>query len=330
MKRSMKKIAIFSHRHLGDVIFVEPLARVLQERGFEVVLFTRSSSAAQIAGYFFSKPKKIIVLEGKSYRRDARLVRDERCEAALLLNFSLWAALVAFLAFIPKRFGRDRELRGFFLTKSYKTKEKMHALEYHQKTLHLFSEYFHLDLPLLDFPKLAVAGKMEKKERILFQLGTTRESKKIPLEIYKTLLSDVREILKVSDKDISLALCGDDDEAAKSLEDLVDEDFVCKTDLDAYVRLIASSTAIFSPDTSAVHIASGFGVKVFGFYGSTSKDDYGPLSHDAVVFPTRYACQPCYKNTCLYEEGDERYMRCLKNVDVKKYRSAFETWLLSR
>ncbi len=81
--------------------------------------------------------------------------------------------------------------------------------------------------------------------------------------------------------------------------------------------LLSRSELLLSNDTGPVHMASGLGRPVLGFYGPNTPVLYGPLSIGSVAFYKGLPCSPCITNI-NYKTSFCRYPVCIRNITVEE------------
>lgn len=79
--------------------------------------------------------------------------------------------------------------------------------------------------------------------------------------------------------------------------------------------LIERSEFLLANDTGPVHMASGQGKKVLGFYGPNTPVLYGPLSEGSRAFYKALPCSPCITNL-NYKTSFCRLPVCIRNISV--------------
>ena len=79
------KVAVISHRHIGDTLLTEPIVRFLKEAGCRVTIYVKSKIASLTAAQF-STPAEIIIAENfsKLYKL-LRLNKNSACHAGAIV-----------------------------------------------------------------------------------------------------------------------------------------------------------------------------------------------------------------------------------------------------
>ncbi len=81
--------------------------------------------------------------------------------------------------------------------------------------------------------------------------------------------------------------------------------------------LLSRCELLLSNDTGPVHMASGLGRPVLGFYGPNTPVLYGPLSEGSQAFYKDLPCSPCITNI-NYKTSFCRYPVCIRNITVEE------------
>jgi ADP-heptose:LPS heptosyltransferase len=98
-----------------------------------------------------------------------------------------------------------------------------------------------------------------------------------------------------------------------------------RLELRELAALIDRAEIVISNDTGPVHLASGSGRRVLGFYGPNTPVLYGPLSPGSRAFYKGLPCSPCITNI-NYKTSFCRLPVCIRNISVEEvYRAAAST-----
>ena len=325
-QKPINAIGIISHRHIGDTILIEPIVRILLKSGFEVTVFVKSDLAQNVITYFKTRPKAVVF---DNFFKLKHLLKTASLDVVYHFDRSLGSALTSFRTKVAWRFGVGTEFRWLFLSQWIRArKDEHHGLE-HQRVFkyslkklshHLTNKQiksikFNWDMekkhPLFSKNKFNCFHRVLNSHYLLLHIGTTRPSKNIPVETYKQII----QIKKAEYKNI--ILCGDDKEMEKELEDQVNHSFINQTNFEEYCYLISKAAELITPDTSAMHIGSAYGIKVSALFGSTNPKHTGPLGPNTKIYFKNINCSPCFREICKYSPIDKKWMDCLKGIYVE-------------
>ena len=264
-------------------------------------------------------------------RRALAKALDGRFDIAYVCPNSLKAALLPFLASIPKRVGYLGEARVGLLTHRLKNPPK------NQRTS-MVAFYSHLsgdedvaaDRPQLHSPGATI-------DEALTALGIARggyhvfapgaeygPAKRWPAAHFSELAShlDLPVLLLGSAKEAELC-----EQIATPVN--VQRPGQCinlagKTTLAQAFAAISAAKSVVSNDSGLMHVAAAFGVPQIAIFGSSSPLHTPPLSDKAQVLwlknDPNYAppltCSPCFERACPLTEA-QGYMRCLNDVEPR-------------
>ena len=82
-----------------------------------------------------------------------------------------------------------------------------------------------------------------------------------------------------------------------------------QTSLEDTVDILAQADIVLSNDSGLMHIAAAVGASVVGIFGSTSPEDYLPISNRVGYLWKQLPCSPCWQQTCRYG-----HYRCLTEI----------------
>ena len=266
--------------------------------------------------------------------RLARELKQKQFDLAILFQNAFEAALIAFLAGVPRRAGYNTDARGILLTQAVPVNGKVkkgHQVDYYRAlTAGLGFE----SLPVA--PSLALTkSRLEESQRILKSRGLNGEEPLIGLAPGATYgpakqwfperfsaLAD-RFSRNWGARTLVFGSSGDRDTASllrKSARTEV-SDFTGQTTLSQAIGLIARCRLFVSNDSGLMHLAAALGVPVVAIFGSTDPVRTGPLGRNCRVVRRPVPCAPCLKTHC--PEG----LECLEKITVDEvYEAARGLW----
>jgi heptosyltransferase-2 len=258
--------------------------------------------------------------------RLARELKKEGFEMAVLLQNAFEAALLSFLARIPRRAGYDRDGRGLLLTHPVTVDQrikKAHQVDYYLGLV--ASLGFH---PVERVPSLKVSREgQEEAGRRLQALGLQDSSRLVGIspgatygpakqwfpERYGALADRVVRNLGASvlifgnegDKKVAWQVCQN---ARAPLIDLTG-----KTTLGQAMALISRCRLFVTNDSGLMHVAAALGIPVVAIFGSTDPERTAPLGKMCRVVRKPVPCAPCLKPVC---PEDRRCMSLISADEV--------------
>jgi len=258
--------------------------------------------------------------------RLARGLRRERFDCAILLQNAFEAALLVWLAGIPKRIGFDRDGRGWLLTDPVAV-PKPGDIPRHERFyyLELLRRAGVIDaMPPSDAIRLEGTAQAAGRGALKFgQLG-------IPLPVIgvspgaayggaKRWLEDgfAEAASRVAnEQSASVVLFGSEterplcDAIASSIRGrgLAAVNLAGRTTLREFIDLAAACRLFLTNDSGAMHIASAAGVRTVAIFGATDELATGPTGPLARVVREKVECSPCLLRECPIDH------RCMTRV----------------
>jgi heptosyltransferase-2 len=282
-------------------------------------LFHKNPAVDQV--FLYESPGIHQGLRGKW--RLARQLKKEGFELAVLLQNAFEAALISFLAGIPRRAGYDRDGRGLLLTHPVAVDRKMkkaHQIDYYLGLVESLGFHRPERIPSLKVSKegqeeagqmLQSLGLKDSPGLVGISPGATYGSAKqwFP-ERYGALADRIARNLGASvlifgnegDKKVASQVCQN---ARVPLIDLTG-----MTTLGQAVALISRCRLFVTNDSGLMHVAAALGIPVIAIFGSTDPERTGPLGAVCRVVRKSVPCAPCLKPECPEDR------RCMGLISV--------------
>jgi len=324
------KIVARGTNWVGDAVMTIPALRELR-RVFpesEITLHTRSWARGIFRDADFID--KILTFEPeksalKTVLAQAKVLRKEQFDLAIILPNSFESALAAKLGRARKRFGYAKDARSFLLTDAPKIpdwKSEKHEVFYY---LNLIAEiedrYFGTKTVLENEPRFCLTVSEVRKSRarkileengvdltkklVAFCPGSTNShAKRWQTESYAALNDKIQTELNAN-----VILIGAKNETDVSVE-VVDKSklkpFVLtgKTDLSEATAILSLCDLLVSNDTGPAHISAALGTKTLVIFGPTNPLTTQPWN--ASIVRSNVECSPCMLRDCPI---DHRCMR---------------------
>jgi heptosyltransferase-2 len=333
----ISKILVREVNWVGDAILTLPALEALDRRfpRAEISLLGRSWVAGLFAGV--AAVDRILAYESAGAHRClagrwrlARALRRERFDLAILFPNSLDAALVPWLARIPRRLGTPSDGRGLLLT--HPVRVVRGSAERHQ-VFHYLGLVRALGADGDPTPRLAVAPTAaESVDRILADAGVPAGSAIIALNpgsVYggaKRWPADrfaAAGDLLVDRWNAQVVLVGSGGElpvlerVARAMRRRA---IVLggRTDLAELAALLRRARLLLTNDTGAMHVAAAVDTPVVAVFGPTDADATGPRGLRCRIVREPVACSPCLLRECPIDH------RCMTGVTVAQVVQAAE------
>lgn len=260
-------------------------------------------------------------LQGKW--RLAKKIKEEGFELALLLQNAFEAALISYLAGIPRRAGYDTDGRGLLLTHPVALNKKIkkgHQIDYYLQMVESLGCQPAKRTPYLEISRerqeeaqqmLQFQGIGESEDLVGISPGATFGSAKqwfpekygkLAERIVKNFGARILIFGSQGDKNAAVQV---GQNAKVSLVDLTG-----RTTLGQAMALIGRCRLFITNDSGLMHLAAALRVPVVAIFGSTDPDKTGPIAEVCRVVRKPVPCAPCLKTECPEER------QCMELISV--------------
>ncbi len=298
-------LVVRSPNWLGDAIMALPAVRNLKSLlvGHQLSVAAPENLVALWQACPFvnnvialDQPRNILAVAAK--------LRAGQFASAVLLPNSLRAALEAWRAGIPNRFGYARGGRGLFLTRTIPAPPR-NPVRLHQKFYYLDlasalgapsdPSLPELRLPPLTAPEIDPADA-QKPLAALCPGAEYGPAKRWPLENFAVVGQSLAE------RGFRLVILGAPNDAplAAQLAEFLPtaRNLAGTTTLEQFMHELARCQLVVSNDSGAMHLASALGVRTVTVFGSTEPVLTGPLGPRTAVLRHHVPCSPCFLREC--------------------------------
>ena len=336
------KIVVRGANWIGDSVMSVPALRALRQLfpDDEIALHTRSWAEGIFRDADFID--RILTYERpesslKEVMGQARALKNERFDLAIIFPNSFASALTARFAGIPRRFGFSKEGRRLVLTdpvpipewkstrhEAYFYLELVRAVENGVLGTDSSARYeTTTDLPVSDERQADTRDFLTRKgvdlSRPIVALGpgsTNSMAKRWPYERFAT----VADLLH-KEKAANIILLGgpDDVEVAAKISAMSRAsllDLTAKTSLGDAADILSVCDLMISNDMGLAHLAPAVGTATLVIFGPTNPVTTRPFSELAQVLRVEVECSPCMLRECPIDH------RCMERVTVEQVFSA--------
>lgn len=280
-----------------------------------------------------------VMLYAANRRQAAAELRREDFDCAIVLPNSFDAALVVWMAHIPRRIGYRRDGRGWLLTEAIPSPEpgeiprheRFYYLELLRRAgiIHEFPPCAEIRLGGAEAARAAGLDAMREAGLTDAVVGISPgaaygDAKRwIPERFAETAVRVAHA------RGASMALFGaaaerplcDSVAAAIRAEGISAHNFAGETTLRQFIELAAACRLFLTNDSGAMHIASALGVPTVTIFGATDDTTTGPTGAWARVVREQVECSPCLLRTCPIDH------RCMTRVTTDRVAAAaLELW----
>lgn len=331
-----KSIVVRGTNWVGDAVMSIPALRELRRifPSAKITLHTRSWAEGIFRDADFLD--EILTFDKTDSKisdtfSNAKKLKENQFDLAVLFPNSFESALVAKLAKIPQRFGYAKEGRSFFLTNSVeipKWKNERHEVFYY---LNLAAEiekaYFGKTSITENPPKIDLQVSEERREKarnILENHGVDLSKKTVALGVGSTnsrakrwqaeSYAKLNDLLQ-NETDANVLLVGAKDEievAEEVFEKSQRKPIILtgKTSLSQIVALLTEIDLLVSNDMGLAHIAPAVGTKTLVIFGPTNEKTTQPIGSE--IIRKTVDCAPCMLRDCPIDH------RCMTQISAEE------------
>lgn len=334
----MKKFLVVAVPHVGDLIFTQSLLKVLKQQHLDAEitvmapppLRTLLAKMPEVDHWIASSltPGRLELL--KRFKL-ALEVRKHHFDEAFIISNSWKAALVPFLAGVPRRSGYIGEWRWGLLNHVHKLNTVTTPLMYERFGALAFNvkAWFKRPLPV---PKLAC--NTVELEKVITKLRLARQDDQPILAIAigsaggETKCWPVGHQIALAKHYLKLGwqvwLLGSQQEVTKanSIQRATDgrcTAIIGAADLGEVAELLTMPKVLVGGDTGLLHIAAAVGTPVVGLYGASTPLIAPPLTSLSKILWLRDSCSPCFKRFCAFHD-----VHCMQGISVEMVAAAID------
>ena len=316
MKPTVARFVVFAPNWLGDAVMALPAIADVRRAvpGASLTIAARPT----VAPVFSMVPgiDDVVVLGRRGLSFSA--------ETAIVLPNSFHAALIAWRAGLPERWGYRTDWRRPLLTRAVDPPSDVHQVEYYQRLVAALG--FPNGDPFPGEPHVAVSGELRETgvnelrgagwdgRRPLVALapgaaygGAKRWPPESFAELARTLATDgIQPVMVGSRADIPVA---------RRIEAALGGDVILNlmgTDLPTLAGVLTACRALVSNDSGAMHLGAALGVRVTAVFGPTDERLTRPAGGRHVVLTNPVWCRPCMMRECPIDH------RCMRGVGVDR------------
>lgn len=326
--QAIRKILIRSTNWIGDAVMTTPaMAAVRASFPLAEVVVVANPLVSELFNPH-AHCDRVIVFDKKGKDHGLRglmrfsiRLREESFDLAILFQNALEAALMAFLARIPRRLGYRRDMRGPLLTHGVpcgESERRLHHTAYYMHVLRrngIEGGDGNLRLTCTDVESNWAHTVLQHGGTwIAINPGASYGSAKRWFPDRFAAVADqladnysARIVLTGGPGERDL---GNDLAAAVKGPCL---NLVGKTSVRQMMAVLSQCRLMITNDSGPMHVAAALGVPVVALFGSTDHSTTSPLTPAHRIVRKTTACAPCLKRTC---PTDHRCMTAIEIQDV--------------
>lgn len=324
------KIVVRGANWIGDAVMTIPALRALRSAypDASISLFTRPWAEGVFRDADFID--EVIPIRSKHVIIQARELRRNKFDLAVLFPNSFESAIAVGLAGIPKRLGYSTQHRSFLLTDRVivpEWKNLDHESRYYLNLIETVTGTAPANvdpaLPVSEARRLSAreillsSGADENRPVIGFGAGSTNSlAKRWPAANFAHLADMLQ-----ADLGASIVFLGAENEGgvSRSVADASRSnpiDLTGKTDLGTATAILSELDLFISNDMGLAHIAAAVGTPTIVIFGPTNDVTTRPLGPRVEVIREPVECSPCMLRECPIDH------RCMTRISPER---VFET-----
>ena len=337
-KEGIRRIVVRGPNWLGDAVMCEPAlsqVRTLFPQA-EITLLVKPGIADLLAQH--PEVNRTLVYDDRGRHAGlvgkwtlAGVLRRHRFDLAILFQNAFEAALISFLAGIPRRFGYATDGRTLLLTDPVTVPPRTaqrHQVEYYWDLLKPLGGHGPAPAPRLFVApdesaliagRLADAGIGPSDLVIGVNPGSTYGHAKrwLPDRYAEVVNRVVKEAQGQSGARVGVAILGakGEEPLGKAIADQIKtRTVVCsgQTTVRELMALVKRCQLFLTNDTGPMHVAAAFKVPLVAVFGPTDWQTTSPFGVDAQLVRQPVSCAPCLLRECPIDH------RCMTGVTVEQ------------
>lgn len=335
-KEEIHRIVVRGPNWLGDAVMCEPALRHVRAifPHAEITLLVKPAIAELLAQH--PAVNRTLVYDDRGRHAGlsgkwtlAGVLRRHRFDLAILFQNAFEAALISFLAGIPRRFGYATDGRSLFLTDPVAVPPRngqRHQVEYYWDLLKPFGSHGAAPAPRLFITpeesasmatRLADAGIGQTDLVIGVNPGSTYGHAKRWLpdryaEVVNRLLKDMQAQAGAGVGVAILGAKGEEQLGQAIAKQIKTRTVVCSghTTVRELMALVKRCQLFLTNDTGPMHVAAAFNVPLVAVFGPTDWQATSPYGVEAKLVRQPVSCSPCLLRECPIDH------RCMSGVTV--------------
>lgn len=320
------RILIRSVNWIGDAVMTTPAMRAIRSTYPNAEITVVANPLVAELFTFHSLCDRVIVFDKKKDHRGfggllrfSRLLRSERFDLAILLQNAIEAAVMAWLAGVPRRIGYATDGRGLLLTDrtpATKQVKAKHHTEYYLSMLENFGisgGAKTLLLEVADEERSSASDLVGSSDYLVINPGAAYGSAK---RWFPDRFSEVADRLAMDYK-LKVVLTGGpgeveigNDIAAAMQTDCLN--LVGKTTVRQLMAILENAKLVVTNDSGPMHVAAAFDTPLVAVFGPTDHTTTSPYSVKSRVVRQDIDCSPCLLRQCPTDH------RCMKAVTAEE------------
>ncbi|RMD51206.1 MAG: glycosyltransferase family 9 protein [Ignavibacteria bacterium] len=318
MTNKKLNILIVRTDRIGDVVLSLPLAAEIKKHypDSKISFLVREYTSALLDSHPYVDD--VILLPMNENKIDKKKIinelRNKNFDYGIVVYPTFEIAWILFRAGIKYRIGTGYRLYSFLFNKKIYEHRKsghLHELEYNLNLLKLLGIEHQINKSNVSFN---IHVDDNSKRKVDDFLSKNQYSKELPTVIVHPgsggsavdwPFSHFKELIDLLAQRLSINLIITGSESEKEMCEKLMNDKTINTagefNLSELIALIDNADVLIANSTGPIHIASGLGKHVIGFYPKIEEcapRRWGPYTHKSVVFSPEIDCHECTREQC--------------------------------
>jgi heptosyltransferase-2 len=332
---NIRRILIRSTNWIGDAVMTTPAMGAVRAAfpHSEITVAANPATAELLQSHSYCDrvllyDKQGLHRGGRGFLKFCRVLRDEQFDLAILFQNAMEAALMAFVARIPRRAGWTTDCRGLLLTHGVTLTEsdlRLHHTDYYLKMLHQLGiaggdGNLHLDC---SEPERAWARDiLGQGTWVAINPGAAYGSAKRWIPERFAAVGD-----RLSDEfGCQIVLTGGPAERSIGFDISSNMrnrplNLIGGTSIRQLMALLERCRLVVTNDSGPMHIAAALRVPLVALFGPTDHRTTSPLTSSSCIVRKKTDCAPCLKRQCPKDHS------CMKAIEVEDVLNAARTLL---
>jgi heptosyltransferase-2 len=326
--RDIRNILVRSPNWIGDAVMTTPAMGAIRAAfpDAEITVVANPSVAELLSPHPYCDD--VIVFDRKgthgslgSFTRFCMQLRAKGFDLAILLQNAIEAAVMAYLARIPRRVGFGTDARGFLLSHSVPMRAEEKSLHHTDYYLHMLSSSgIHggdgkLRLYCTDEEIARAKEQLGDRENwIAINPGATYGSAKRWFADRFAATADAVSLefganILILGGRAETKLCGEIQSAMRGKP----LNLAGRTSVRRMMALLSRCRFLVTNDSGPMHVAAAFGIPIVALFGPTDHTTTSPRCDTFSIVRKPLECAPCLKREC---PTDHRCMEAITVEDV--------------
>jgi len=329
-QKNIQRILIRTTNWIGDAVMTTPALNAVRERFSDAHITVVANPLVAQLFEFHPDCDEVIVYDRQErhagsigFLRFVAMLRGKKFDCAILFQNAIEAAIMAFIAGVPKRLGYITDGRRLLLNYPVPIGDQERALHHTDYYLHMLAQCG----IKADVKQQRLALRPDEVQWAVETLPRGRFAVINPGAAYGSAKRWIPErFAAVADQlassyGMSIVLSGGPGEAeigadiAKAMQS-PHQNLIGKISVRQMMAALAASSLMITNDSGPMHVAAAFGVPMVAIFGPTDHTTTSPWGTRSQIVRHPVECSPCMLRQCPIDH------RCMERITVEDVMSA--------